>query len=141
MRQRCGPIQCVSSEDGSAMPKSKKWSNNEAQLPTQQRRSENKIMQTRERTRKRHRNTTKSTVLYVSQHINTPKEPCTMVDTCCCSYIDKDHQRQHVIGTAQDADTETNVRGHRELRHYTWRTDAKEHKSSVSNPLRKSEHT
>ena len=40
-------------------------------------------MQTRERTRKRHRNTTKSTVLYVSQHINTPKEPCTTVDTCC----------------------------------------------------------
>ena len=57
------------------------------------------------------------------------------------THIDKDHQRQHVIGTAQDADTETNVRGHRELRHYTWRTDAREHKSSVSNPLRKSEHT
>ena len=53
----------------------------------------------------------------------------------------KDHQRQHVMGTAQDADTETTVRGHRELRQYTWRTDAREHQSSVSNPLRKNEHT
>ena len=57
------------------------------------------------------------------------------------THTDKDHQRQHVMGTAQDADTETNVRGHRELRQYTWRTDAREHKSSVSNLLRKNEHT
>ena len=53
------------------------------------------------------------------------------------THIDKDHQRQHVIGIAQDVDTETIVRGHRELRQYTWRTDAREHQSSVSNPLRK----
>ena len=47
---------------------------------------------------------------------------------------------KHVMGTAQDADTEINVRGRRELRQYTWRTDAREHQSSVSNPLRKNEH-
>ena len=52
----------------------------------------------------------------------------------------KDHERQHVMGTPQDADTETNVRGHRELRQYTWRTDAREHQSSVSNPRRKNTH-
>ena len=40
-------------------------------------------MRTRERTRKRHRNTTKGTFPYVSQHINTTKAPCTMVETCC----------------------------------------------------------
>ena len=53
----------------------------------------------------------------------------------------KDHQRQHVIGTAQDADTETNVRGHRELRQYTWRTNASEHQLSASNPWRKKTNT
>ena len=57
------------------------------------------------------------------------------------THTDKDHQRQHVMSTAQDADTETNVRGHRELRQNTWRTDAREHRSSVSNLLRKNEHT
>ena len=56
---------------GHGHDKTSKWSNNEAQLLTQQRRSENKIMQTRERTRKRHRNATKSTFSYVSQHIKT----------------------------------------------------------------------
>ena len=40
-------------------------------------------MQTRERTRKRHRNTTTNTFSCVSEHIDTPKEPCTTVDTCC----------------------------------------------------------
>ena len=53
----------------------------------------------------------------------------------------KDHQRQHVMGTAQDADTETHVRWHRELRRYTWRTNASEHQLSASNPWRKNEHT
>ena len=53
----------------------------------------------------------------------------------------KDHQRQHVIGTAQDPDTETNVRGHRELRQYTWRTNASEHQLSASNPLEKKTNT
>ena len=53
------------------------------------------------------------------------------------THTDKDHQRQHVKGTAEDADTETNVRGHRELRQYTWRTDASEHQLSASNPWRK----
>ena len=53
------------------------------------------------------------------------------------THTDKDHQRQHVMGTAQEADTETNGRGHRELRQYTWRTNASEHQSSASNPLRK----
>ena len=51
------------------------------------------------------------------------------------THTHKDHQRQHV--TAQDADTETNVRRHRELRQYTWRTNASEHQLSASNPWRK----
>ena len=39
---------------------------------------------------------------------------------CVATHIDKDHQRQHVTGTAHNADTKTNVRGRRELRQYTW---------------------
>ena len=81
--------------------------------------------------------------------VNTPTHPKNQAQRskrvvllhCVATHIDKDHQRQHATGTAQNAETETNVRGHRELRQYTWRTDAREHQSSVSNPLRKKEHT
>ena len=81
-------------------------------------------MQTRERIRKRHRNTTKKN-FRVS--VNTSTHPKNLAQRsirvvllhCVATHIDKDHQREHVIGTAQNADTKTNVRGHRELRQYT----------------------
>ena len=103
-------------------------------------------MQTRERTRKRHRNTTKKLSRVT---VNTSTHPKNLAQRSIrvvllhrvATHTDKDHQRQHVKGTAQDADTETNVRGHRELRQYTWRTDAKEHQSSASNPWRKKKRT
>ena len=77
--------------------------------------------------------------------VNTSTHPKNLAQRSICvvllhrvaTHTAKDHQRQHVMGTAQDADTETNVRGHRELRQYTWRTDAREHQSSASNPRRK----
>ena len=53
------------------------------------------------------------------------------------THTDKDHQRQHVMGTAQDADKEAYVRGRKELRQNTRRTDASEHHLSASSPMRK----
>ena len=77
--------------------------------------------------------------------VNTSTHPKNLARWSICvvflhrvaTHTAKDHQRQHVIGNAQDADTETNVRGHRELRQYTWRTNASEHQLSASNPWRK----
>ena len=50
------------------------------------------------------------------------------------THTDKDHQRQHVMGTAQDADKKTYVCGRNELRQNTRRTDASEHQLSASSP-------
>ena len=81
--------------------------------------------------------------------VNTSTHPKNLAQRSICvvllhrvaTHTDKDHQRQHVMGTAQDADTETNVRRHREHRQFTWRTNASEHQLSASNPWRKNEHT
>ena len=51
--------------------------------------------------------------------------------------LTRDHQRQHVMGTAQDADKEAYVRGREALRQNTRRTHASEHHLSASSPMRK----
>ena len=53
------------------------------------------------------------------------------------THIDKDHQRQHVMGTALDADKEAYARGREALRQNTQRTDASEHHLSASSPMKK----
>ena len=57
------------------------------------------------------------------------------------THIDKDHQRQHVMGTAQDADKEAYVRGREALRQNTRRTDASERQLSASSSMRKNNNT
>ena len=105
------------------------------------RRSGNRTKQPRERTRKRHGNTNKSTFSYASQHINTSenlaRRSIPVVLHNVATHIDKDHRRQHVMGTAQDADKEAHVRGREALRQNTRRTDASEHHLSASSPMRK----
>ena len=111
----------------------------------QQSRSGNRTTQPRERTGKRHRNTNKSTFSYVSQHINTSenltRRSIPVVLHNVATHIDKDHRRQHVMGTAQDADKEAYVRGREALRQNTRRTDASEHHLSASSPMRKNNNT
>ena len=83
------------------------WSNNDAQLPRQQRRIGNRVTQTRERTRKRHRNMTK---ILSRMSVNTSTHPKNLAQRSIrvvllhgvATHTAKDHQRQHVIGTAQD---------------------------------------
>ena len=72
---------------------------------------------------------------YVTQHINTSENLARR--SVPVVHIDKDHQRQHVMGTAQDADKELYVRGRKALRQNTRRTDASEHQLSASSPMRK----
>ena len=103
-----------------------------AQLPKQRRRSGNRITQPRERTRKRHRNAKKkNTFVCVSVNTSTLQRIWHngryLLFSSVATHIDKDHRRQHVMGTAQDADKEACVRGRKELRQNTRRTDASEH--------------
>ena len=81
------------------------------------------------------------TFVCVSQHINTAENLAQqwipVVLHSVATRIDKDHQRQHVMGTAQDADKEACVRGRKELRQNTRRTNASEHQLSASSPMRK----
>ena len=81
----------------------------------------------------------------VSQHINTSenlaRRSVLVVLHSVATHIDKDQQRPHVMGTAQDADKEAYVRGREELRQNTRRTDASEHQLSVSSPMRKKNNT
>ena len=174
MRQRCGPIQCVSIEDGSAMQEYNENTHaapklvnrpsphtlprpcdlghghgkttqsgpttrhncpdNSAEAETEPRKHEcapENVIDTQ-------RNCTFS---YVSQRINTSenlaRRSIPVVVHSVATHIDKDHQRQHVMGTAQDADKELYVRGREALRQNTRRTDASEHHLSASNPMRK----
>ena len=60
-----------------------KWSINEAQLPRQQRRSGNRITQTRGRNTKRHRNAKKLYFLVCQSTHHHFREPGTTVGTCC----------------------------------------------------------
>ena len=115
MRQRCGPIQRVSIEDGSAMKNPMKphmlrqsWSTdrqfthctdpvtyttattrrhtvvqqrcNIAQTTAQKRKQNHANTRAHQKTSSQHN---KNTFSCVSEHIDTPKEPCTTVDTCC----------------------------------------------------------
>ena len=174
MRQRCGPIQCVSIEDGSAMqesyantPAAPKLVNrpsthtlrrpgdlghgydktsqsgpstrhncpsNDAEAETESRNHESapeNVIATQK----------KKKLLCVS--VNTPSlkriwhNGRYLLFSSVATHIDKDHQRQHVMGTAQDADKEACVRGRKELRQNTRRTDASEHQLSASSPMRK----
>ena len=178
MRQRCGPIQRVSIEDGSAMEKSNETTHASPELVN--RSSKNTLRRPRDldhghdktshsgpttmqhcpdnsaeaKTKSCKHESALENVIATQQKIvrvsvNTSTPPKNLVQRSIrvvllhrvATHTAKDHQRQHVSGTAQDADTETNVRGHRELRQYTWRTNASEHQLSASNPWRKNEHT
>ena len=179
MRQRCGPIQRVSIENGSAMEKSNETTHAAPKLvnrssiyslhrPCDLGHGHDKTSQSgsttkhncphnsaEARTKSCEHESAPENVIATQQKVlsrmsvNTSTPPKHLAQWSkrvvllhrVATDMDKDHQRQHVIGTAQDAVTETNVRGRRELRQYTWRTDAREHQSSVSNPLRKNEHT
>ena len=83
---------------------------------------------------------TNCTLSYVSQRITTSanlaRRSIPVVLHNVATHIDKDHQRQHVMGTAQDADKEAYVRGCKALRQNTRRTDASEHHLSASSPKR-----
>ena len=105
-------------------------------------------MRTRERTRKLHRNTTKGTSSYVSQQTHQHSQRTLhngrnvlFSSTVLQPTLTRTINGNTSLALPKDADTETSVRGRRELRQYTWRTDAREHQSSVSNPLRTNEHT
>ena len=170
MRRRCGRIHCVYIGDGSAMQKSNETTNRSSFYtlhrlcdldhghdktshsgPTTMQHCPDNSAEAKTKTYK-HESAPENVIASqqkVLSRVNTSTHPKNLAQRSIrvvllhfvATHTDKDHQRQHVMGTAQDADTETNVRGHRELRQYTWRTNASEHQLSASNPWRKNEHT
>ena len=176
MRQRRGPIQCVSIEDSSAMEKSNETTHaaqelvNRSSIYTLHRpcdlhhglaKTSHSGVQdcpdnsTEAKTQSCKHESAPENVIATQQKIlsrvsvNTSTHPKNRAQRSIrvvllhrvATHTAKDHQRQHVMGTAQGADTETNLRGRTELRQYTWRTNASEHQLLAANPWRKNEHT
>ena len=157
MRQRCGPIQRVSIEDGSAMEKSNETTQAAQELvnrssiytlrrtcdldhghdktshsgPTTMQHCPDNSAEAKTKSCK-HESALENVIATQQKNffrvsVNTSTHPENLAQRSICvvllhrvaTHTAKDHQRQHVMGTAQDADTETNVRRHRELRQYT----------------------